>query len=161
MVEIGKTFNPDQKPISHQGRKRIYVPKEKLEAIRDPEEAKVTKDNEYNTNTDNAVTNKVDFDIETDCFNLDVNIPMPRLPKFVTDKSQMREIEVQTDLGMFDMGRVGSGDVELKPPELAVKEKMNDGDAANNASQSGLTDNDFDTIGLFVDQKLKSYLREN
>ena len=46
MVEIGKTFNPDQKPVSHQGRKRIYVPKEKPEAIRDLEEAKATKGNE-------------------------------------------------------------------------------------------------------------------
>jgi len=52
----------------------------------------------------------------------------------------MREIEVQTDLGMFDMGRIGSGDVdvnvdvEIKPTELVAKEKMNDGDAANNAS---------------------------
>lgn len=73
----------------------------------------------------------------------------------------MREIEVQTDLGMFDMGRIGSGDVEIKPTELVAKEKMNDGDAANNASLSGLTDNDFDTIGLFVDQKLKSYLKAN
>ena len=46
MVEIGKTFNPDQKPVSHQGRKRIYKPKEKPEATRDLEEAKVEKDNE-------------------------------------------------------------------------------------------------------------------
>ena len=46
----------------------------------------------------------------------------------------MREIEVQTDLGMFDMGRIGSGDVEIKPTESVAKEKMNDGDAANNAS---------------------------
>ena len=62
---------------------------------------------------------------------------------------------------MFDMGRIGSGDIEIKPTELVAKEKMNDGDAANHASQSGLTDNDFDTIGLFVDRKLKSYLKEN
>lgn len=46
MVEIGKTFNPDQKPVSHQGRKRIYVPKEKPEAASNLEEAKVQKDKE-------------------------------------------------------------------------------------------------------------------
>jgi len=31
-------------------------------------------------------SNKIDFDIETDCFNLDVNMPMPRLPKVIIDK---------------------------------------------------------------------------
>ena len=46
MVEIGKTFNPDQKPVSHQGRKRIYVPKEQPEAAGVLEEAKVEKENE-------------------------------------------------------------------------------------------------------------------
>lgn len=46
----------------------------------------------------------------------------------------MREIEVQTDLGMFDMGRIGSADVEIKPPESLAKGKVNDGEAANNAS---------------------------
>jgi hypothetical protein len=46
MVEIGKTFNPEQKPVSHQGRKRIYVPKEQPEAASVLEEAKVEKENE-------------------------------------------------------------------------------------------------------------------
>jgi hypothetical protein len=35
---------------------------------------------------------------------------------------------------MFDMGRIGSGDIEIKPMEPVAKEKMNDGDAANHAS---------------------------
>ena len=65
---------------------------------------------------------------------------------------------------MFDIGRLGSGDIQFKPSESGAKPKKSiDNLPRNDASrpQSGLTEKDFDTIGLLVDEKLKSYLKEN